>query len=232
MRGTFRTFQEAHAAIPAGRLIGWDNMESSRLDRDKLEILNPSDYAILYWLGPLLAEQGQVFDFGGNLGTAYYAFGNYLRYPPNLRWLVCDVPAVVAAGQEVARERKASQLEFTTQFSQVEGFDILFTSGTLQLVEEEFASLLAKLQRKPRHLLINRVPLVHRRTYYTIADQTTSCSAYRIANRADFIGSLRQLGYSLIDSWYCHEKACRILFHPTLSLRPYSGMYLRLTVQA
>jgi len=230
-RGIFRTFQEARAAIPAGRLAGWDNVESSRLHLDLIEMMNPSDYAIVYWLGPLLAAcGGRVFDFGGNLGTAYYAFRKYLHYPPDLRWLVCDVPAVVAAGREVARERNASHLEFTTEFSEVEDFDILFTSGTLQLLEEEFASSLAKLKRKPRHLLINRVPLVHRPTYYTVADQTTSCCAYRLANRAEFIGSLQRLGYSLVDSWQCYELACRVLFHPARSLRPYSGMYLRLAV--
>jgi putative methyltransferase (TIGR04325 family) len=105
---------------------------------------------------------------------------------------------------------------------------VVFTSGTLQLVEEPFAGLLAQLGKKPRHLLINRVPITNRPTYYTIADQVTSCCAYRIANRAEFVNSFRQLGYSLIDSWHCYELSCRILFHPTRSLRPYSGMYLRL----
>lgn len=226
-RGVFPTFQAARANIPARLPVGYaDHPDNTKIHLHLLGVVQPSDYAIMYWLGPLLAEHRYVFDFGGNLGVSYYAFEKYLHFPPELRWVICDVPAVVAAGRELALERKAAHLEFTAEFSGVDGFDVLFTSGTLQLIEQDLSTLLSALKKRPRHLLINRVPLSDRPTYFTVVDKRI-CSPYRIANRTEFIGSLERLGYELIDSWNCCESSCRILFHPGRKVSPYSGMYLR-----
>jgi putative methyltransferase (TIGR04325 family) len=226
-RGVFRTFQQARAAIPSGKMIGYDNPDTSTLYVDRLDFVKPSDYAIFYWLGPLLTEFRSVFDFGGNVGWSYYAFQKYLRYFPELTWMICDLPAVVEAGRSLAVERNASHLTFTKELRHAERFDVLLTSGTLQYVEQELPDLLAPLSHKPRHLLINRVPLSDRPTYFTVQDIGPARCPYRISNQAEFLGSLQRLGYALIDAWRCPESSCRILFHPARNLHHYTGMYLR-----
>jgi putative methyltransferase (TIGR04325 family) len=229
-RGVFRSFQDALDAIPPGNQIGYDIPDISQIHIHQFEDedIRPSDYATLYWLGHLLNETSCLMDFGGNQGWSFYAFQRYLKFPQPFRWLVCDVPAVVNAGRVLAQQRKAKALGFTTEFSEANGCDVLLTSGTLQVVEQELVTLLSPLKKKPRHLLINRVPLTDRKTYYTVMNIGPSRCPYRIANRTDFISSLQRLGYSLIDSWRCPESGCRILLHPKRAVRPYSGMYLRL----
>jgi putative methyltransferase (TIGR04325 family) len=101
-------------------------------------------------------------------------------------------------------------------------------SGTVQYVEQDFDALLPPLPNKQRHLLINRVPLSDRPTYFTVQDIGTARCPYRVANRADFIASLQAFGYALVNSWSCPGLACRVLFRPGRTVSSYAGMYLRL----
>jgi putative methyltransferase (TIGR04325 family) len=226
-RGVYRTYQEALAAVPSGRLVGYDNEEASRLYLGEPDLVKPTDYAIFYWLAPLLRQYGALFDFGGNIGRLYFPFRKYLTYPPGMRWMICDVPAVVELGRSVARERGESQLEFTTDLARAEEFDVFFTSGTLQFVEHDLAYLLSGMSNRPRHLLINRVPMSDRPACFTVHDNGPARHPYYIANRTEFVESLQRLGYVLVDSWRCPESSCRILFHHSRRLRSYTGMYLR-----
>jgi len=50
---------------------------------------------------------------------------------------------------------------------------------------------------------------------------------YRIANREEFLQSMADLDYELVDSWENPEFGCYIPFYPDQSLRAFSGMYLR-----
>ncbi len=228
-RGVFQTFQEARSAILPGRLVGYDNPAAATLYADRGDCVLPSDCTVCSWLGQLLADHRSVFDFGGNLGRLYFAFQQRLSFPPDMRWLICDVPAVVRVGREAALRRYATQLAFTTEFGLAGGFEILLTAGALQYVEQELAQLLSSLSNKPRHLLINRVPLSDRPTCFTVQDIGPVCCPYRIANRAEFLRSLHRLGYTVVASWLCPERKCRILFHPSRRVDAYSGLYLRLS---
>ena len=127
----------------------------------------------------------------------------------------------------MAAERQAAHLAFTTEYRHAEGFDVLFTSGTLQYADQDLPGMLSRVT-KPRHLLINYVPLTDHPTFFTTQEVGPICCAYRIGNRAEFVESLQRLGYTLIDSWRCPDKGCRVLFHPKRRVRAYSGMYWRL----
>jgi len=227
-RGVFDSFEAARAAIPRDRLVGYDNEASSKLYFDSHSSVKPTDYAAFYWLAPLLAKHSTLFDFGGHVGRLYYPFRKYLVFPTDFRWIVCDVPEVVRAGRTLAKERGASALEFTTEFRDAEQSEVLFSSGTLQYLEHDFASMLSRLNRRPAHLLINRVPLSNLPTWFTVQDYGPALSPYRIENRAAFIASLERLGYSLVDSWQCYESVCRVLLRPKYRVRSYTGMYLKL----
>jgi putative methyltransferase (TIGR04325 family) len=227
-RGVYETFDEARAVIPASRLVGFDNRESAQLYLHELDRTKPSDYAVLFWMRPLLPEIRSVFDFGGNKGWSFYSFQKYLRFPPDLRWTICDTPEVVSLGREVAQTRGARNLEFTTEFAEAEGSDLFFTSGALQFVDRELAELLGDLDALPPHLLINRVPLSDLPTYFTIHDTGAACSPYRIADRSSFISSIEALGYQKVDEWTCAESWCKVRLRPTRGVKCYSGFYFRL----
>jgi putative methyltransferase (TIGR04325 family) len=226
-RGVYRSFAEARAAIPSRRRVGHDNPETAKLYLDHLGWVKPGEEKIIQWLGQLFSHHNSVFDFGGNLGRSYYVYQRHMHYPTDLRWIICDVPAVVDAGRELALQRKAPHLTFTVDFNQANDLDILLTCGVLHLVEKELADLLRPLPRKPCHVLINRIPLWDGRTYYTRGDIGPTCCPNRIGNKDEFIDSLQCLGYSLIDSWAC-PASCRVLFRPSRTLRHFTGMYFRL----
>ncbi len=224
-RGVYPTFAAAQAAIPNGRRIGYDHADIP-LPRAPVNI-RPSDYAVLFWLATLARAKTNVFDLGGSIGTAFYVFQKYTPNPTDLRWLVYDVPAVVQAGRVWAHTQSLTTLQFTTEFEEANGFEILHTAGALQYVAEELPDLLAPLREMPRHLLINRVPLTDKSTYFTVQDIGASHCPYRISNRQQFLGSLAKLGYAVVDEWQCPESWCSVLLHRSLTVRAYSGFYLR-----
>jgi len=55
-------------------------------------------------------------------------------------------------------------------------------------------------------------------------------SPYHVFNRREFIGSILEQGYELMDSWGIsepHSGTLLIPFHPERSLHSYTGLYFR-----
>jgi putative methyltransferase (TIGR04325 family) len=227
-RGVYSTYDAAANAIPRWRRVGYDHDACANLYLSRLQDTKPSDYAVLFWLRPLLLEISSIFDLGGNLGWSYYSFQKYLQLPENLLWQICDVPAVVARGRDLAAERRATNLTFTTEFSDGDGHDVLLTCGTLQYLDRGLGEILGKLAQKPRHLFINRVPICDTPTFFTVQDIGPSSCPYRVSNAADFVESLRDLGYQMIDRWECRESSLAVVRHKERNLRFYTGFYFRL----
>lgn len=223
-KGIYRSFAEATAASPARKLIGYNHKETV-VGEDELEHLNQADYPILFWLAPLLSGAGAVFDLGGNLGLAYFAYRKYLTFPPHLRWIVCEVPATVAVGEELARKRGESKLVFTEHREAANEANIYFSGGALQYIEEPFAEILAKLERRPSHVLINRVPLCEEAAFITLQNNGAWTVPYKAANRGDFIAGVEALGYELVDSWRV-ARSLKVLMSSRTA--DYYGMYFRL----
>ena len=78
---------------------------------------------------------------GVHVGISYYAYRKYLPYPPELTWLVNDVPAVVALGQTIAAQETAPGLSFTTGVEELERAEIPLAAGSDHLGEEPLARL-------------------------------------------------------------------------------------------
>src|SRR4051812_36959744 len=116
--GVYDDFAQAQAAAPVGKPVGYDNEQSAALYRWKFDVVEPSDYAVLYWLERGLRPNARVFDFGGHVGIKYYTFRSIGALAEPLTWTVYDVPAVVRAGQQLARERGETNLMFTEDVSQ------------------------------------------------------------------------------------------------------------------
>jgi hypothetical protein len=92
--------------------------------RDRVKQVFPNDYPMMVWLSNALDDGARkLFDLGGHVGISYYADQPFLRYPPELSWRVCDVPAVAQAGRRLAARRdQFHQLDFTERFEEAQPF--------------------------------------------------------------------------------------------------------------
>jgi putative methyltransferase (TIGR04325 family) len=227
-RGVYASFEEAARSAPSQKL-GYDNDESAKLYEDRMNRVFPSDYPVLFWLRPALSRAKTVFDFGGHVGIAWYAYARYVTFPEDLRWIVCDVPAVVRAGATLAEQRGERHLRFTTDFAEGSGADIFLASGSLQYVETPLHVSIAKLAEKPRSILLNKTPLHERGPFVTLQNTGPAYHPYWVFHRRDFIESIVSLGYKLVDEWQNAELSCRIPIHEDKSVPVYSGLYFERT---
>jgi putative methyltransferase (TIGR04325 family) len=188
------------------------------------------DYPMMFWLSRILHHESRVFDFGGNLGTHFYVYNRYLRFPLGVRWTVCEVPSIAAAGARLARLRNAGQLRFTTDYEALDGCDILLASGSLQYLEKPtLPEILSGLTQAPRHLLLNRIPLYDGEPYVTLQNGGQTYYPQLVANRAAFVQACRDLSYSVVDCWKDHVDSCIVPFHPERSINHLTGMYMSRT---
>jgi putative methyltransferase (TIGR04325 family) len=227
-RGVYATFADAEAAIPRGQPVGYDHAELASYYRNRMLKANQSDYAVLFWLRPLLRPDSVVFDFGGHVGVSYHGWRSYLSYPEGVRWIIADVPAITRVGEELARERPSAGLSFTNDRDDARGCSIYLALGSLQYVDEPLPSLLARCGTLPPHLIVNKVPLYDGATFVTVQSTGRAFHAYRIFNRQQFVSEITALGYRVVDDWTNREQHCVIPFTEGRDIDAYSGYYFTL----
>lgn len=171
--GVFPTFQAAQRAAPANLGVGFNRSSLTRVYDYRMEHAMPSDYPVLFWLAKILTPTARIFDYGGHIGISFHCFQRYLGYPPGLAWRVCDVPTIIEEGARLAKERGATQLSFTTAFTEVDGADILLALGSLQFIEQDLWALLSRISKKPRHILVSKIPLYEGPTFFTSRTRAT-----------------------------------------------------------
>ncbi len=225
-RGVYATFEEAISAAPAGKPVGYDNSAAATFMEPSGALL-PSDYPVLFWLGKALAESPSLLDIGGYVGISYYSYRNYLTYPENLEWVVYDVPAVTAAGVEIAQHQDSRGLSFITEITSALRPCTVLAAGSVQFMEDNFPDLLRRMGALPKNLIVSKTPLTELPDFVTLQDLGPAVCAYRIFNRVKFIESIEALGYRLIDSWTNPDFHCRIPFHSDQSVPSYSGLYFK-----
>ncbi|HEY1695242.1 MAG TPA: methyltransferase, TIGR04325 family [Polyangiaceae bacterium] len=227
--GVYGTFEEAEAAVPAQAAHSYDTGASGRLYRDRLAEIFPHDYPVLYWLKPMFSERvRRVFDLGGHVGIANYSYERYLGSLDAIEWKVCDLPAIVEAGRELAASRGRRGLSFTTRYEDADGADVLLASGVLQYLRPGFlGGLLARLSRPPRDVFVNLLPSTKHPTFCTLNNVRTAICPYVVVNEKEFVASLEGLGYELVDAWSSPEKRCVIPLHPERTVEAYRGFYFR-----
>jgi putative methyltransferase (TIGR04325 family) len=227
VRGVYGTFAEARRSAPATKPVGFDVPGYEHVHIERMHKIQPYDYSVLYWLRPLIRPGCRVFDFGGNVGLHYYAYGDYLRYPVDLRWTVCELPRLVKVGTAIAAREQAPHLRFTESVATASGADVFLASGALQYVEDPLEEVFARIANKPRHLLVNKVPLYDGDSFVTLQNARVAFVPEHVYNRAAFDESLESLGYRLVDAWDVPGLSCFVPFHPDRSLATLSGLYLR-----
>ncbi len=200
------------AAKTLSRPVGYDNAEAATA------LYSPQvyfyDYPALFWLGRSLdGGMRSVFDLGGHVGIKYYAFRRMLNYPTELRWKVCDVPAVVQAGRELATQREAdAQLAFCTDYAEASGCDVLYASGSLQYLPMTIGDMLAALPEKPRRIVLNTTAAHPERTLYTLNSIGFAVCPYRIQHHDEQLRQIVEAGYKRRDGWRNEGKPIEVPF--------------------
>lgn len=226
-RGVFNSFEEANAAAPRRRPLGYDNKDLARQYKDNLTLdLQADDYPVLFHIDRILRNltgAGTVFDFGGNVGVHFLQTCKYLDLK-NVRWVVCDVPAIAEAGRELCAGRP--NIQFIDDIAQFHGtrIDILLANDCIQYVEslEAFFALLNQPTR-PRHILLGNVSLHDGPRFVSLQNGGLVYYPEYIFNRNDFIRDFVNAGYKLNDFWdYGHHYT--IPFHPDRIITP-CGLY-------
>jgi putative methyltransferase (TIGR04325 family) len=206
-RGLFPDFASAAATEPPGKQVGRNGDATVARHAHERHFIFPSDYAVLFWLSRLISDARLLFDLGGDVGSRYLAFREYLSYPDNFTWLANEIPAVVALGRTIAEEEAPPHLQFTTDDARRGEADILLASSVLQVLED-WNGLLKRAASLPRHILINRTP---------------------VGDRPSFIAGFVELGYWLVDEWLTWELGCQIPDHASHSLM-HSADFISLSI--
>jgi putative methyltransferase (TIGR04325 family) len=225
-RGVFASFEEADASLPSKARVGYDYDEMAGMYRARMDRACESDYGPLFWLRGIVDSGTHVFDFGGHVGVSYYGWRRYLGYPVGMRWTVYDVPAIVRAGAELARERDSQGLQFTDDLAVGGDCNVFLAAGSLQYVELSLAGILERIGARPRHLILSKLPLYEGETFVTVQSTGRAFHPYRIENRSEFLAGISAQGYRVVDEWQNREQHCEIPFTRGRDIEAYSGFYL------
>lgn len=194
--------------------------------REKQGKLYAHDYAPLFWLGHAAAPGHRVFDIGGSVGVTYLAYKKRLPLLADVDWEVCELPDVVTQGAALAEKLDERRLKFTTDMTRADGCDVLFSAGALQFIEEPIDLQLERAVSKPRHILINRLPvLAEHPTFVTLQNTGQSITPCRIEHAPSFVDRMARVGYRLVDRWKCFENSMTIPFHTGLQMDSFQGFY-------
>ncbi len=227
--GVFDSWEAARAQSEAYGRSGYDNEASAALYDVRIR-MDEHDYPALCWLMRSMNDgHRSVVDLGGSIGIKYLAFREALAPWPDMRWTVHDVPAAVARGRELAREREGAQaLGFADTFEEGDGCDVLYASGVLQYLPETLDTMLSGWRSLPKRIVINTTPIHPEHAYFTVNSIGTAFCPYRVQTQAMLVRGLTRLGYRLRESWRNPEKLMIIPLHPERSLTHYSGYCLDL----
>lgn len=227
LRGVYETFGEAAAAAPAVKPIGYDLAGSGSWYEEKFTGIGLEDYPVLFWLRDALPGCRALFEIGGHVGEAYYAFRRLLEYPPGLKWTVLDVPSIAREGTELAKRKGANGLLFTDGSQPFDPAEIVLAAGALQYFEKPvLVDAIRQMQRSPRHIIINSTPIYDGAAYITLQNIGSVYCPYRIFNRSELVDAIEREGYQLVDSW-SKPRPVRIPRHPDKCFDAYSGLYFR-----
>ena len=228
-RGIYRSFQEAEAAAPQGKKIGYNNSDLAREYLANLNVnLDCSDYPVLFHLARILQDKryGTILDFGGNVGVHYLRYRKYLNLE-NITWIICDVPEITKAGQEVCAKFK--NIKFINAITDIKDvkLDIFLSVGCIQYVRQprDILEHLVKENAGLAHILIDQLPLYDGSEFVTLQNGGIVFYPQHVFNRCQYIKTIKKLGYSLIDAWEDSVDSCVIPFHPDKSVYKYAGLY-------
>ena len=227
--GVFASLAAAKAAIPAGRLEGWDHEETSEywLERDLPD--QSAGYPIYFWLREVLRPGDAVVDWGGSIGITYWNYKRRTPLPDGLSWTVVEVPAIAAQGVRYAGAKGWRDLHFVSELEPITRADVFITAGAIQYMDSSIPGLFDRLKVRPKHILINKLPLTTRPDYWTLQNLGLAVMPYRVFNDRAFIAYFESNGYRLRERWTITDIPCRIPFYSRYFVPVKAGLYFERT---
>ncbi|PIF74184.1 putative methyltransferase (TIGR04325 family) [Variovorax sp. 54] len=226
--GLFDNFAEARDWLPASPEFDHAALAAEYVNVRTKQVF-AYDYPVMWWLERAFRDGcTQVLDIGGSVGVHFYAYRRYFEMPQGLCWRVVEVPALVAIGRDMARQPDAGALRFTEDMAQaLSGNDIWLAAGSLNYVEDARpGDLLQRCEVRPRHVLLNKLPLHDGEDYVTTQNLGAGCFApTHVYNRRHFIEAIEAQGYTLRDQWQVPERSIYLPGFPERCVPTFSGLY-------
>jgi putative methyltransferase (TIGR04325 family) len=225
-RGVFDSFEDAIASAPHDKPIGYDHPTVAAHYANNVEELSSDfDYPLLFHLNHALTRRKRpltVFDLGGNLGVQYRLCRKYLDLS-SVQWVVCDVPAIAAAGRDMYADDP--NISFVTDIGELSAasFDVFLAAGSLQHVDLDVA--LRAIERSPASpelLIITTAPVHEGPPFVSLQNGGLSYYPHQVFNRAELLSRFEAAGFILKDEWR-ESTGLRIPFHPERSIPRLSG---------
>jgi putative methyltransferase (TIGR04325 family) len=228
-RRLFRSFDEAWECAKRSTYAGHDHPDYILEHLFLAKSLRPSDYAALYWLLRINAENPRVFDFAGNIGNLFYSYYPYLkRAGEPLDWTVFDLPRTLEKGREIAASRSAPGLSFADSLRGFSEEQTLLVSGAFHYWETSVREFIGQFPQRPRHVILNRTP-VHdtQPPFITIQHRGSYAVPCLVRNKKELASAFAAEGYVMIDQWPALELSLKMPFLPNYTVPNYSGFYFR-----
>ncbi|MEJ7688573.1 MAG: methyltransferase, TIGR04325 family [Variovorax sp.] len=228
--GVFSSFAYARASLPPGPEFDREALAEEYVDVRAKKVF-AYDYPVMWWLNAAFAKgAASVLDIGGSVGVHYYAYQGYFDMPEALTWRVVEVSTMVSIGQELAVKNGAHALTFEEDLEPViasTAHDVWISAGAIQFLDDARPDeLLKRCIVRPKHILLNKLPLYHGEDFVTTQNiGHGSFAPLHVYNRARLIRDIRLLGYTLRDWWAVHERSMDIPGHPERSFPTFSGLY-------
>jgi putative methyltransferase (TIGR04325 family) len=224
-RGAFSTPAEAEAAAAGVVSLDQDVAANATLHLRLAQTPRPSDAPAMGYLRPLVTLESSLFDLGGNIGNLFYLYAGGMEIPAGFRWMVHDLPAIMQQGAALARERGETRLQFASDISAIAQAPILLASGALHYWPAPLPQMLQRWNARPRHVLMNRTPLINGPETHVIQDAGNFFARCTLYPRAAVFDGMRALGYRLIEAWDAPDLCLHIPAWPERSVKAYSGAY-------
>jgi putative methyltransferase (TIGR04325 family) len=226
-QGLYANYNQAFAAAVGKGLAGYDHDDVAPVSFEAMCRVEAWDYPVLYWLGRLLANGGNVLDAGGHMGTKYRAFAPYLDYGAAVTWTVYDLPAIVRAGRAKAMADGLDALSFVERIADAPVPTVFLASGLLQYLDRPLGDLLGELESPPQWMLLNKVAFHPCGPAVTLERIGNALVPYQMRERTSFVDDMRSLGYQLADSWRIAELSHTISTHPEIGPSESQGFLFR-----
>lgn len=228
--GVFSSFDEARRFLPSSPEFDEEALTQEHVSVRTKRVFT-YDYPMLWWLSSAFKKGALgVLDVGGSVGVHYYAYRKFMPMPHGLRWTIVEVPAVARVGERLALEQQAASLVFTVDLMDAvsrSDADIWLSAGALQYLEHpDLAALLRRCEKRPQHILLNKLPLYDGDNFVTTQNLGNRCFApVHIFNRRRFVESLVREGYVLQDEWSVYERSFYLPGFAERSFPCFSGLY-------
>jgi len=231
--GIFKDFSEARDWLPDNPEFDHAALAAEYVNVRTKKIF-AYDYPVMWWLERAFRDGAtKVLDIGGSVGVHFYAYQRYFEMPNQLSWRVVEVPAIASIGREMAKQAGASALSFTHTDAlrqALAGHDIWLSAGALHYLDNgRPADLLAQCEIRPRHILLNKLPLYDGEDYVTAQNIGAGRFApMHVYNRQRLISEIEVLGYALCDEWQVPERSLYLPGFPERCIPAHSGLYFRM----